>query len=111
MITNYQAGHDAERRAAEFLESKGFQIIELNWKTRYCEIDIVAKKSDAIYFVEVKSRKNAAHGSGLDYITAKKLRQMNFAAEMWVQNHQWDSDYRLAAIALDADNIVFIDEI
>lgn len=111
MKTNYQTGHDAEKQAARYLESRGFKIRELNWKTRYCEIDIVAEKGGTIYFVEVKYRRNAAHGIGLEYITPKKLNQMRFAAEMWVQNHDWSDDYQLAAISIDAEEITFVDEL
>ncbi|HTE21562.1 MAG TPA: YraN family protein [Candidatus Limnocylindria bacterium] len=110
-MSNYAVGHDAEKRAAKHLESLGLKIRELNWKTRYCEIDIVAQKDKAVYFVEVKYRRNTKQGSGTDYITPRKLRQMRFAAEMWVQNHQWLDDCRLAVVSIDADQISFIDDI
>lgn len=97
-MTNYQTGHDAEKIAAEYLQKQGYKIIELNWKTKYCEIDIVTMKNSTVYFVEVKYRKSTAFGSGLEYITAKKQKQMSFAAEMWVSQHKWDGDYCLAAI-------------
>ncbi len=109
MTTNYSAGHDAEKLAAEYLESQGFKIHELNWKTRYCEIDIVAEKAKRMYFVEVKSRKTLLQGSGLDYVTRKKLEQMGFAAEMWVSNHVWTGDYQLAAMSIDAGEISLIE--
>jgi uncharacterized protein (TIGR00252 family) len=111
MTTNYQSGHDAEKLAAEYLKKHKFKIRELNWKTRFCEIDIVAEKKKTVYFVEVKSRKSADFGSGLEYITPKKLDQMRFAAELWVANNDWSGDYRLAVIAIDAENITFVDEI
>lgn len=110
-MTNYQTGHNAEKRAAEYLEKQGFKVRELNWKTRYCEIDIVAEKDKVVYFVEVKYRKNAAHGSGLEYITPKKLQQMQFAAEMWVQNNEWSGDYQLSAVAIDGDRISFLEDL
>lgn len=108
-MTNYATGHVAEKVAADYLKNEGFKIVELNWKTRYCEIDIVARKAKTIYFVEVKSRKNSLQGSGLDYITGNKLRQMQFAAEMWVSEHNWMGDYQLAAVGIDAGQINFID--
>lgn len=111
MITNYQSGHSAEVQAAEYLKSQGFKIHELNWKTKYCEIDIVAEKDKAVYFVEVKYRKNQNQGFGIDYITPKKLNQMRFAAEMWVSNHNWSGEYQLAAIGIDGKEITFIDEL
>jgi Holliday junction resolvase-like predicted endonuclease len=110
-VSNYQSGHDAEKRAAEYLEEQGYRIRELNWKTRYCEIDIVAEKDDTIYFVEVKSRKNSFQGTGFEYITPKKLKQMQFAAEMWVQANDWNGGYQLAAVSIDGDRVAFIDEL
>jgi Holliday junction resolvase-like predicted endonuclease len=49
--SNYQAGHDAEKIAAQYLKTNGYKIIELNWKTPRCEIDIVASKFSTIFFV------------------------------------------------------------
>jgi ribonuclease HII len=111
MNSNYQAGHSAELRAAEYLKQQSYKIHELNWKTKYCEIDIVAQKNNAIYFVEVKYRKTDKQGYGLDYITPKKLKQMRFAAEMWVSANHWKNEYQLAAIGIDKDVITFVDEL
>lgn len=99
-MTNFQTGHDAEKQAAEFMERQGYKILELNWRTKYCEIDVVASKSKTIYFTEVKYRRSAAYGGGMEYITPKKLKQMKFAAEMWVSNKKWPGEYQLAAIEL-----------
>lgn len=108
-MTNYATGHEAEKTAAAYLVSQGFKIVELNWKTKYCEIDIVAQKAKTIYLVEVKSRKSEQQGSGFEYITPKKLNQMKFAAEMWVASQGWAHDYILAAISVDADAISFLE--
>ncbi len=111
MITNYQAGHSAEIKASDYLKQHGFKIIELNWKTKYCEIDIIAKKNNVVYFVEVKYRKTHKQGFGLEYITPKKIRQMSFAADMWVSNAGWSGEYQLAAIGIDGEAITFLDEL
>lgn len=108
-MSNYITGHAAEANAAEYLKQQGFKILELNWKTRYCEIDIVAQKNKIIYFVEVKYRKSNFFGSGLEYITTKKLKQMTFAAEMWVNQHKWEGDYQLAALSITAGENEFIE--
>lgn len=110
-MTNHASGHAAEQVAAEYLSGLGYKIRALNWKTRYCEIDIVAEKDEVMHFVEVKSRASRTQGSGLEYITPKKLQQMSFAAEMWVAEHAWIGDYRLAAVAIDAQNITFLDSL
>src|SRR3990167_8939884 len=91
-------GKVAEGIASNYLSNLGFEIIDQNWKTRMCEIDIVAQKDKRIYFVEVKYRKNDSHGTGLEYITSKKLTQMKFAAQMWVADSRWQGEYSLGAI-------------
>lgn len=97
-MTTFNTGRLAEKAAAEYLKGLGFKIVQQNWRTRFCEIDIVAQKDKTTYFVEAKYRHSLAQGSGLDYITSKKLKQMEFAARMWVSDHRWPNDYNLSAI-------------
>lgn len=42
-------------------------------------------------------------------LTPKKLRQMQFAAEMWVSNSDWQGEYQLAAMGIDSEQFTFID--
>jgi putative endonuclease len=97
-MTTFAIGRQAEAAAAKFLESQGYRVIEQNFRTRTYEIDLIAVKADVIYFVEVKYRKNDEFGSGLEYITPRKLKQMQYAAELWLQDHQQYEAYRLAGI-------------
>jgi putative endonuclease len=100
-MTNYAHGHDAEKVAADYLKKQGYKILELNWRRPRAEIDIVAqKKHEPVTFVEVKYRENTNQGGGLDYITPKKLDQMQFAAELWVSENWHTGEYVLAAIEM-----------
>lgn len=108
-MTNYQVGHDAEKAVANFLAKHGFKILDLNWRNKYCEIDIVAEKDKTVHFVEVKYRKTDSFGSGLEYVTPKKLRQMQFAAEMWVAEQKWEGDYQLSAVEVSGDDFSTIE--
>jgi len=103
-MTAISTGKRAETVATAYLQKKGFRILERNWKTRLCEIDIVAQQGRAISFFEVKYRKSKRQGTGLDYITTAKLRQMQFAAELWAQNNRWGGEMRLGAIEVGGDN-------
>lgn len=103
-MSNYAAGHAAEKRAAEYLMTLGYEILGLNWRTRWCETDIIAAKDNVVYFVEVKYRRTAGQGRGLDFVTPGKIKKMAFAAELWVSEHDWRGDYVLAAIGLDGHN-------
>ncbi len=97
-MTTLSIGQQAETASAAYLQTHKYKIRERNWRTRYCEIDIVAQKGKTIHFVEVKYRVRDAQGSGLDYITPYKLRQMRFAAELWVSQYDWSGDYALSVI-------------
>lgn len=108
-MTSFRAGRRAEAAAAEFLRRKGYTIISQNWKTRRCEIDIVAKRRNLMFFVEVKYRSTDKQGEGLDYITQKKIDQMYFAAEQWVADNDWRGDYRVAALAVAGKDFVVSD--
>lgn len=83
-MTTRQIGDKGEQAAADWLAADGHEIIARNWRTRYCEIDIVSVKGEVLCFTEVKYRKNDDFGDGLAAITAKKQRQMRFAAELFL---------------------------
>ena len=50
-------GQLGEDMACTFLMKHGFSILERNYTKKWGEIDIIAKKEDKIYFIEVKSKK------------------------------------------------------
>lgn len=97
-MSTVETGRRAEQVAADFLVYKGCTILQHNWRTRRCEIDVVAYRDDVVYFCEVKYRLTHNQGLGLDYITPKKLSQMRFAAEVWVVSNNWNGEYQLCAI-------------
>lgn len=102
--TTRAIGNASEAVAAEELVRRGHAIIDRNWKTKYCEIDIVSKKDGTIYFTEVKHRKDAKSGDGLAAITPKKLAQMKYAAKFYAHvNKLHDTDLCLVAIATTGD--------
>lgn len=99
-MNSMSTGHKAEEAARVYLEMRGYKIVEQNYRRSRCEIDIVAQKNDVMHFVEVKYRRNDHQGNGLEYVTATKLRQMEFAAETWVDEYKWHGDYQLSAIEI-----------
>ncbi len=109
-MSSTESGRKAEQVVVQWLEQKGHKILDQNWRTRWCEIDIVSIYNNSIYFTEVKFRSSQDWGSGLEYITPKKLKQMHFAAEFWLSDHQWQGDAQLCAVEVDQQFTVnFID--
>ena len=102
--TTKQIGDKAEDETANYLVRQGHQILDRNWRTKYCEIDIVSTFGGIVYFTEVKYRKNAQQGGGIAAITAKKQTQMAFAAEYYaVKNSLIKTDLRLAVASVTGD--------
>jgi len=108
--TTKQIGDSGESRAVQFLESQGHVVIDRNWKTKWCEIDIVSQFADTTYFIEVKYRKNTKAGDGFAAITKTKLRQMNFAAEYYHATHSQSAEQqRLAIVSITGDKLEYLE--
>lgn len=104
-VTTKKIGDKAEDVVADYLVSLGHTIVSRNWKTKYCEIDIVSCHNDVYYFTEVKYRKQENQGGGLAAITPKKLHQMKFAAEYFaLANGLHGVDLRLAAAEVSGES-------
>lgn len=97
-VTTKRVGDKAEEVAAEYLRQLGHEIVERNWKTKFCEIDIVSWCDGTAYFTEVKYRKNANQGGGIAAITPKKLKQMTFAAEVFTKARRLSQTNRRLAV-------------
>lgn len=101
-LSTKKIGDLGEDIASNYLVRKGHQILDRNWKTKYCEIDIISKFNDILYFTEVKYRYKNDHGDGLSAITKKKLNQMKFAAKLYIsKNKISEIDMLLAVMSLD----------
>ncbi len=87
----YRRGVDAEGLAAEMLRGKGYEILEMRYKTRFGEVDIVARDGDSIVFAEVKARKNKA--DGLYAVDAKTRARIQNAALLYMSERAEYADF------------------
>jgi putative endonuclease len=102
---NFNLGMDGEEKAAVFLQSKGYVILERNYKTKYGEVDIVAQDLDTIAFVEVKSRTTYSFGGPEEQISWKKQqRVMNMALAYLKKNSLEDKPIRFDVVTISPDN-------
>ena len=100
-----RSGDIAEQKVADFLKSHGHAILARNWRTKYCEIDIVSQKDDVFYFTEVKYRRNTKDNDGLDAITKRKLGKMQLGAMSFAQeNGLQNNKLQLMVAAVSGDN-------
>lgn len=97
--------------ASEFLSKKGYKILELNFRCRTGEIDIVAKKNNIIVFTEVKYRKNLLKGSPGEAIDYYKQQKIYKTAMYYITRNRLNlsAEYRFDAILITNDNIEHIE--
>lgn len=98
-----EIGRQAETLAAEYLMEHNFVIVERNWRNRWCELDLVARKDDRIHFVEVKYRRYNAFGTPIDNITYDKANRLRRAANAWCMYHHYNGSYQIDVISLEGD--------
>jgi len=85
---NYNKGKIGETIAREYLEAKGFNIIDQNYSNDLGEIDLIAIEGNFIVFVEVKMKIGDKFGTPEDMITKGKIWQIRRVAEIWLLQNE-----------------------
>ena len=95
-------GAQAESLAAAFLESHGLAIVARNVRSRFGEIDLIAKERDILVFVEVRLRRSTRFGGASASITAAKRDRLVAAAETYLATLKRTPACRIDAVLLDS---------
>lgn len=98
--SNLETGKVGEEIAKDYLKRKGYKIIEQNYKTKYAEIDLVAKKGNKMVFVEVRTKKGEDFGTPEETINKRKLRKLWGNAKAYTVWKKWQGFYRIDAICV-----------
>lgn len=99
--TTQSSGQWGESQALHYLRTKGYTIIATNYRKRYGEIDIIARDGDTLVFIEVKYRRHAGYGSGLEAVDGRKQQRLcRVAAEYLQTHHKADCNARFDVIAV-----------
>jgi putative endonuclease len=83
-------GRQGEVFAEVYLKSKGYQVIERNFRIRTGEVDLIAVEGKTICFIEVKTRRSLEKGDGLAAISQQKKHRISQAAQFFLQERGWD---------------------
>lgn len=94
-------GATAEALAARHLERRGLAVIARNVRSRFGEIDLVARDGDVLVFVEVRLRRSARFGGAAASITAAKRERLVKAAEGYLATLARVPPCRFDAVLLD----------
>jgi putative endonuclease len=109
-----RVGDLGEKIACDFLEQRGFKIIERNYLRKWGEIDIITKKNGLIHFIEVKSVTRLteqsfgrAHGTSEyrpeDNMHPWKLKRLSRAMQTYLLDKKLDCDWQLDLVTVKMD--------
>jgi len=95
------AGARAEALAAEYLEARGLSIVARNVRSRFGELDLIAREGDTLVFVEVRLRRSSAFGGASASITPAKRNRLVATAETYLATLSRVPPCRIDALLLD----------
>ncbi|PIR84209.1 hypothetical protein COU18_00450 [Candidatus Kaiserbacteria bacterium CG10_big_fil_rev_8_21_14_0_10_51_14] len=103
-----EVGRDGEDIACQFLQRKGYKIIEKNYRRKWGEIDIVALKDDTVRFVEVKAVSHEspiAFRGEMDYrpeelVHHTKLRKIARTASLYMEEKRDKREYQIDVVGV-----------
>ena len=91
------------------MQSLGYNIIERNFHSKFGEIDIIAKKTDMLHFIEVKATNTA--NSAIYRITPAKMTKILRTIEFYFLRKGIMCAYEIDALCIDKDKVELIKNI
>ena len=110
MQNRRKVGSTYEEIAVKYLEKKGFQILERNYRCRFGEIDVIALDGETLVFLEVKYRAGNSCGSPAEAVSREKQRRICRVADWYCMVHRISEcqPCRFDVVAISGRNIEVI---
>jgi len=86
-MNHKEFGNSGEITACLFLETKGYEIIQKNYRAFRKEIDIIAAKDEYIIFAEVKTRSSVNFGTPSESVNLAKQKNIILVARQFMAFH------------------------
>lgn len=103
-------GNLYEKKAAEYLQKKGYRILQHNFRCRYGEIDLIAEIENVLVFCEVKYRNSKEEALPLEAVTLRKQQRISRAAFYYLSIHSLgERDCRFDVIGIAGSRIHHIE--
>ncbi len=80
-----RTGSRGEAIARRYLETKGYLILETNYRCQWGEMDIVTRDGECLAFVEVRTRRSDSYGTPEESLSRRKQQKLVATAETYLQ--------------------------
>ena len=91
-----------ESTAAEYLRKKHYKIVAAGYRSRFGEIDIIARNKQYLVFVEVKLRKNDSFARAGEYVDWRKQDRIRMTASVYLSENPTQLQPRFDVIEIYA---------
>lgn len=104
-MSHNDLGRWGEEVAAQYLEGKGYQILERDWRSGHRDIDIIARNAQTVVFVEVKTRRTNDFGEPFEAVGYHKCRNLLAAINHYIKYKRLDLETRFDVISIVAQDL------
>jgi putative endonuclease len=98
-----KTGEKGEKLAVEFLEKRGYKVLELNYRNSFGEIDIIALHKGTVVFIEVKTRRSADFGKPFEAVDQRKRDKMKNIALLFLKKFKREVPARFDVVSIQVD--------
>ena len=102
MATNKLTGAWGEAFAAEFLRKKRYEILASGYRSRFGEIDLIARNRKYLIFVEVKLRRSSRFAQAREHVDARKQDRLRMTASVYLSRNPTNLQPRFDVIEIYA---------
>ncbi|TJX16202.1 YraN family protein [Tissierella creatinini] len=85
MVSNLIRGRTGEELGRDYLHSKGYSILETNYKNKIGEIDLIAMDKDILVFIEVKTRTSTSYGYAFEAVNLRKQKKIIHTSMLYIK--------------------------
>lgn len=85
-------GKQAEDLACRYLQARGLQLLQRNYRSKRGEIDLILQDTDSLVFVEVRYRQQPGFGTAAESVDARKQSKLLACARHFLQANAGSAD-------------------
>jgi putative endonuclease len=94
-------GAAGEEQAAAWYRSRGYAVVDRNWRCREGELDLVVRRGSELVFVEVKTRRTDRFGTPAEAVTRAKQRRLRVLARRYLDTtHERAGSLRFDVVSI-----------
>ncbi len=86
-------GRIGEQKALKWYTDRKYKLLSMNYKSRFGEIDIIAKIKNTVVFIEVKTRSNDKFSKASDAVDFKKREKIKKTALMYISSNDLNDEF------------------